>query len=507
MRNSHWGVCSHCGGCSLDFLDGFQNLLPLLAGRQLGVVLAGILIGTLVAEVSQLRAIHAVALFLPLTYTLNLPVESTLILLLTIYYSASFGRPNNGEAVEVNSCLKKRYAKERFYSGTGSFVGGIFAISGLLLLVAIMEKVAVRFAPGEYFFLVIFALATLSLRAGQYPVRTLLSGVLGLMIAAIGIDPTTGVLRFTFNEPQLYDGIEFSTIVVGLFVISQILTLLLPSQNPPRNGAGKPYVHRHDSLLRCRGTLLRSALAGFFIGILPGVGASIASSSAAQLEKRILLSRTTSQNFTPRTGLASETANTAAVGGAMAPLLALGIPGSGTAAIMLGALLLHNISPGPGLFTQNTELVWSLAAALAVTNLILLFCHPILPRWLHGLGQIPLWVLAPTMTVLAFVGVYSVNKSSLSLLIMLIIGGLGYLLERWKYPLVPLLLGFVLGDLMENNLRRALAISGGDWKILFASPTSQLFCTLSFLVMMLALFLSRTRRFQTGSAENPDSAT
>jgi len=189
----------------------------------------------------------------------------------------------------------------------------------------------------------------------------------------------------------------------------------------------------------------------------------------------------------------------------MAPLLALGIPGSGTAAVMLGALLLHNISPGPGLFTHNTELIWSLAAALAAANLILLFCHPILARWLNRPGGIPLWILAPTMTVLAFIGVYSVNKSPLSLLIMVIIGVLGFLLERWQYPLVPLLLGFVLGDLMENNLRRALAISGGDWTILLASPISKLFCILSFLVVILALFLSRKGRSQTSRVMKPDS--
>jgi len=207
----------------VDIVDGIENLMPLLGGRQISVIFAGILIGILIAQIEQLRAIHAVALFLPLTYTLNLPIESTLILLLTIYYAASFGRSNNGAAIKVQSKLNEGlYVREQFYMGTGSFIGGLFAAFGLVLLVAVMEKVALRFAPEEYFLLVIFALATLSLRAGQYPLRTLLSGVLGLMIASIGIDPTTGVLRFTFNEPQLYDGIEFTKELLKTFTCARL---------------------------------------------------------------------------------------------------------------------------------------------------------------------------------------------------------------------------------------------------------------------------------------------
>ncbi len=488
--------------------DAFPQALSLLGNSlQLLNVVVGTLIGVLIAAGTQLRAIHVVALFLPLTYTLNLPVESTLILLLAIYYAASFGRQNGADQKnELPAARWIRVTSEEFFFDIGSFFGGLCAMCGLLLLVSVMEKVALRFGPEEYFTLVIFALASLSLRVGQYPLRTLVSGVLGLMLATIGIDPTTGVLRFTFNEPQLFDGIEFSTVVVGLFVISQLPALLLAPAEPPRTvPAEHPAKERKPPLMNYKWTLVRSAVSGFLIGLLPGAGASIASASSAQLESRFFSSHHGPRHRRRQETLAAETANTAAVGGAMAPLLALGIPGSGTAAIMLGALLLHNITPGPGLFTQHTDLVWSLAAAMGLANFLLLLGRSQLVRRIQALGQVPAWVLAPTMTVLAFVGVFSVNKSSLSLLIMLIIGMLGYCLERWRYPLVPLLLGFVLGDLMENNLRRALAVSGGDLQILIDSPVSKLFCILSVLVVVLALFLGRLHNRNSTSTAPPEA--
>jgi putative tricarboxylic transport membrane protein len=189
----------------------------------------------------------------------------------------------------------------------------------------------------------------------------------------------------------------------------------------------------------------------------------------------------------------------------MVPLLALGIPGSGTAAILLGALLLHNITPGPGLFTRHADLVWALAMSMCFCNLLLLAIWPLVRLFRH-IQQVPDWILAPVLTVLAFVGVFSVNKSAFSLLIMLFLGLLAYLLDRWHYPLVPLLLGFVLGDLMENYLRRALSISGGDLQILYASNLAKICWGLSLLVVVLPLVLTRLHRKQEKAQLNSGEA-
>ncbi len=465
------------------------------------MVIFGALLGSLIGTISGLRAIHGVALCLPLTYTFSLPIESTLIFLLTTYYAAEFGRQDTAGYQARNSAEQKQLTMIQTLSGIGSFFGGITAIGGMVVSIILIRQVAFNFGPAEYFVLVIFAFASLSIRAGRYPLRTLISTVIGIMMATIGIDSATGTLRFTMGIPQFYDGIEFTTVVVGLFVISKLYELLAP--NPTRTKEFLKTEHlriNKVSIFACRWALLRSALVGFIIGILPGGGAVLASRLGLKIEQTCFASDQDKLRGRLKAIVAKETANSSAVGGAMVPLLALGIPGSGTAAILLGALLLHNITPGPSLFAQHADLIWALLLSMGLGHLLLLCLYWPITRLFSRVREIPGWFFVPTLIVLAFIGIFSVNESSLSLLTMLFLGLGGYLLERWHYPLPPLLLGFVLGGLMENTLRRALAISGGDLSVLYTSPICRTLWILTIVVVVVPLIISR---FFTGQRQDP----
>ena len=458
----------------------------------LTMVIIGVLLGSLVGTITALRAIHGVALLLPLTHTFALPIESTLILLLTTYYAAEFGRQKTAGHPASNETQKKQLFMIQTLAGIGSFCGGVTAVIGMFFSIILIRQIVIHLGPAEYFVLVIFAFASLSIRAGHYPIRTCISTLIGIMIATIGIDSTTGTMRFTMNIQQFFDGIEFTTVVVGLFVISKLFELLTPP-NPTESSVVKFEQLRVNkiSLLACRWAMLRSAIIGFIVGILPGGGAVLASRIGLKIEQTCFASDQDRLRGRLKAIVAEETANSSAVGGAMVPLLALGIPGSGTAAIMLGALLLHNITPGPGLFAQHADLIWALLLSMAFGNLLLLCLYWPITRLFSRVKEIPDWVFGPVLIVLSFIGVYSINESPLSLLVMLFLGLCGYLLERYHYPLPPLLLGFVLGTLMENTLRRALAISGGDISVLYTSPICQTLWLLTLFVVLVPLLISR----------------
>lgn len=477
-----------------------QGLAIATSALNLNMVLIGVLLGSLIGCLPSLRTIHGVAVFLPVAYAISLPIESTLILLLAIYLAAEFS--SNYSAPTINR-KKADTARQWFPSlpTISSFCGGLTAVAGLMMVFYAMRQVAVLFGPAEYFVLVIFAFASLSVRAGEYPLRALGSTCLGLMLATVGIDSTTGVLRYTFDEPQLYDGIEFTTVVVGLFVVSEIFIWLEKSErpkatftNPLAESLGWP------SIVADRWVLLRASLVGFLTGVLPGVGASTASYFAVKLERSLVNSKTATQVGSLREAIARETANSASIGGAMVLLLVLGIPGSGTTAILLGTLLLYNITPGPGMVVQHSELIWAIIVSMLFGNLLLLPLNMLFRRLFCRFQKIPDWVLAPGLIALAFVGVFSVNQSSLSLIILILLGFFAYQMTRWHFSLVLMLVGFVLGELMEDNLRRALAISGGDLHILYASLSSKILWTLIVFVILLPLLIQR--RTDRKTAEN-----
>lgn len=490
---------------SLDYLwTGFA--VALTPGNLL-LALLGCFLGTIIGALPAIGPINGIALLLPIAYTMKLPPESTMILLAAVYYGAEYGGRISsillnvpGDAGAVMTALdgnplarKGRGAEALAISALSSFVGGMLAVIGLTFFGPLLGLIAIKFGPAEYTALMIFAFATLASMVGASPVKTLIAATLGLLLTTIGLDPTSGAYRFTFDEPELHDGIEFIILVIGLFSISEVL-LMLEHQ---RKGTlqiipvGKGFPSWAD-IKPCIWPTLRSSVSGFIVGVLPGTGASVASAIAYTTEKR-LLDRGTFGKGDMRGLAAPEAANNAAAGGAFVPMLTLGVPGSGTTAVMLGALMLYNITPGPQLFTERPELAGGLIASMYIGNIMLLAMNiPMIGVFVKML-QAPNKLLIPAILILSILGVYTAYSSIISVMLMLGIGVIGWALRKLSFDMAPIVLGFVLGKVMETNLRNALAISGGDISILFESPISLALWAMAVAIVVLPFWISRRR--------------
>ncbi|AHJ13601.1 tricarboxylate transport membrane protein TctA [Sulfurospirillum multivorans DSM 12446] len=469
----------------------------VLTPTHLFLIFLGCLLGTLFGALPGLGPINGVAILLPICYTLGLPVESSLIMLAGIYYGAEFGGRISsillnvpGDAGAVFTCLdgypmaqKGLAGPALALSGVASFIGGTIAIVGLTFFAPLLASVAIYFGPAEYFVLMVFAFATIGALMGSNPVKSLIGVTIGLIIGVVGVDSTTGVLRFTLGEAELYDGFEFLIVIVGFFAVSEIMLMLEhhSSEDFEMPKITRVYVTMKE-LLYCKWTMVRSSLIGFVVGTLPGTGASIASAVSYTIAQKISDKEGTFGKGDMRGLAAPESANNACAGGALVPMLTLGVPGSGTTAVLLGALMLYNINPGPMLFVEQPKLVWGLIASMYIGNVMLLIINFPMVRIFTKILQVPYWLLVPSVIVLAFVGVYSVNMSTFALLLSLILGVLGYFLRKLHYPMAPVILGFVLGKIMEDNLRRAFAMSGGEIGIFFQG-------TINYILWGLTLFI------------------
>ncbi|KSV70282.1 tripartite tricarboxylate transporter TctA [Sinorhizobium sp. GW3] len=500
---------------NLDYLwNGFTVALTL---QNLLIGLAGCFIGTLVGALPAIGPINGIALLIPIAYTMGLPAESTMILLAAVYCGAEYGGRISsillnvpGDAGAVMTALdgnpmarQGRAGEALMLSGLSSFVGGVFGAVGLALFAPLLAGLAIGFGPAEYFVLMVFAFATLGSMVGSQPVKTLIGCTLGLMLATVGLDATSGAYRFTFNEPELGDGIEFVVLVIGLFSVSEALLIL------EHQASGVTVIRelgrmtaRLDDIRKSIGATLRGSVIGFIVGVLPGTGASVSSAVSYTTEKRISDSEGTFGKGDVRGLTAPEAANNATACGAFVPMLTLGVPGSGTTAVMLGALMLYNIQPGPMLITERPEVVGGLIASLFIGNVLLLLLNLPLVNIFARVLTVPNWLLVPGILVLSVVGVYSTHASVFSILLMLGIGIIGWLLRKAGFDMAPIILGFVLGHVMEVNLRNALAISGGDISILFQSKISIILWILAgaMAVMPLVAGWRRTKVVKTATS-------
>ncbi len=480
---------------SFDYL--WTGFAVALSWQNLLIGLIGCFLGTVIGALPAIGPINGIALLLPIAYTLGLPPESTMILLAAIYMGSEYGGRISsillnvpGDAGAVMTALdgnplarQGRAGEALMISGLSSFVGGIIGVLGLTLFAPFLASLAVGFGPAEYFVLMVFAFATLGSMVGSQPVKTLIGCVLGLMLATVGLDPTSGAYRFTFDSPELGDGIDFVVLVIGLFSISEAM-LMLESHAMGASVIGKvgrTFV-RFKDIVFTTGATLRGSIIGFVVGVLPGTGASVASAVSYTLEKRVSDRDGTFGKGDMR-GLASpEAANNSCAAGAFVPMLTLGVPGSGTTAVMLGALMLYNIQPGPQLFAERPEIVGGLIASLYIGNVLLLLLNIPFVGIFSRLLLLPNWILVPGILVLSVVGVYSTHASVESIMLMLAIGCLGWVLRKLGFDMAPIILGFVLGKVMEVNLRNALAISGGELGILFQSHISLILWALAIFV-------------------------
>lgn len=483
---------------TLSYLS--QGFGVALSPNNLITALSGTLIGTVVGLLPGLGPINGVALLIPVAFALGLPPETALILLASVYLGCEYGGRISsillnipGEASAVMTTLDgyplARQGKGGIalsISAWSSFIGGLIATLGVVAFAPLLAQWAVSFGPAEYFMLMVFAIVCLAGMAGNKPVKTAVAVVIGLLLSCIGIDANSGVYRFTFGSLGLADGIQFVVLVLGLFSVSEILMLLERTHygQAAAKASGRMLFNFKEGA-SVFATNIRSGLTGFIFGILPGAGATLASAVSYMSEKRLAGPKGNFGNGDLRGLAAPETANSASACGSMVPMLTLGIPGSGTTAVMLGALTLYNITPGPLLFQNQPDIVWGLIASLFVANVILIIMNVPMIKVFTRILAVPNWALVPAIAIITSIGVYAVHATTFDLFLMVAIGVFGYVLRKLDFPLSALLLGFILGGMMESNLRRALSISNGDLAILWSSPITLALWALVALMVAL----------------------
>ncbi|QCR31659.1 tripartite tricarboxylate transporter permease [Lysinibacillus sp. SGAir0095] len=488
-------------------LDGFATALQW---HNILFALVGVIIGTAVGVLPGIGPMSGVALLIPVTATLTsgMPTEaaaaSSIILLAGVYYGAMYGGSTTsillntpGESSSVVTALdgyqmaqQGRAGAALSISAIGSFVAGIVSLIGLVLLAKPLSNLALEFGPAEYFSLMLLGLCAVSGLAGKSVTKALIMTVLGLMLGTIGIDAVSGIARFTYDIPVLYGGIEFLTIAVGLFAIGEVFKTILEREadDEPIAKINRILPTKQD-LKDSAKPIARGSFLGFFIGVLPGAGATLASFFSYITEKK---SSKNPDSFGKGNiaGVAGpESANNAASGGAMIPLLTLGIPGSGTTAILMGALIMYNVQPGPLLFTDHPDIAWGLIASMFIGNLVLLILNMPLVKVFAKIIQTPKKYLLPIIIAISFFGVYAVQYSTFDLYLLIACGVIGYLFTKNDYPVAPLVLALVLGPMIENNMRRALTISNGEWNVFVTSPLSLIFLIIAVAWIVVPLIL------------------
>ena len=492
-----------------SFIDnlalGFSVALSL---KNLLFALIGALIGTAIGVLPGIGPLNAIALLLPFCIALKLEPSSALILLAAIYYGSGYGgritaillnMPGEPSAVLTTldghpMAKQGRGSAALAVSGIGSFVGATLSVVLMTFLSVPLAKVAVLFSPADYVALIAFALSLLGAVAPGNAAKTWAAGCLGLLLALVGVDSGTGVERFTFGSLELLGGIDFTVLAIGLFAIGEVLLLLEVRLRAEvaKLGGGASLSLRE--VLRCAPGMLRATGIGFVIGVLPGAGASVASALSYATERKLAGAGHTFGGGDIRGVAAPETADNAAQIGNMVPMLSLGIPGSGTTAVLLGALLMYNITPGPLLFQQRPDVVWGLIASMYVGNIMLLMLNLPLVGVFARLLTVPAWVLYPGVVALSFAGVYAASNSVSDLWLATAFGVMGWVFRKLDVPLVPVVLGFVLGRLLEDNLRRAMSLSDGDVLALVQSPVSAAFWVLTVLALLAPLAGAVRRR-------------
>src|SRR5687768_4449036 len=465
--------------------------------------LLGCMVGTLIGVLPGIGPVATIAMLLPITF--HLPPTASLIMLAGIYYGAQYGGSTTsillnvpGESSSVVTCLDGYQMARNGRAGAAlgiaaiaSFIAGTVGVVLLMLISPPLAKVALSFSSPEYFALMSLGLAMVVLLAGKSLVKALLAMLVGLWIASMGTDLFTAVSRFTFGHSELLDGVDFVVVAIGVFAVGEVLgnmekrevVELLPVPKGLRN-----LLPTMEELKACRFAFVNGSVVGFIIGILPGAGSTIASFISYGIEKAVSKHPEKFGTGVPEGVAAPEGANNSETGGALVPMLTLGIPGSSTTAILLAALILWGLKPGPLMIQDNPTLFWGLVASMYVGNVMLLILNiPLIPLFAQIL-RLPAALLYPVIFGISIVGVYSVSSSVFDVWMLAVFGLLGYVMRRLDYPSAPLILGLVLGDSMERALRQSLMMSQGDVGILVSRPISAVMLALAVLILLLPLF-------------------
>jgi putative tricarboxylic transport membrane protein len=471
----------------------------------------GCFLGTIIGVLPGLGPAATIALLLPVTF--HMEPTGAIIMLAGIYYGAKYGGSTTsillnmpGESSSVVTCIDGYQMARRGRAGAAlgiaaiaSFVAGTIGVLALSLIAPPVANFALRFSSPEYFALMCFGLALVALLGGDSIIKALLALLVGLWLASIGVDLFTAQARFVFGQSKLLGGLDFLVIAIGIFAIGEILSnvekrgtiQMLPVPRGIRN-----LLPSWEELKACRFALFNGSVTGFIIGVLPGAGSTIASFVSYGIEKAVSRHPEKFGTGVPEGVAAPEAANNADTGGALVPLLTLGIPGGSSTAIMLSALILWGVRPGPLMMEEAPDVFWGLVASMYIGNVVLLLMNlPLVPLFAQIL-RLPTYVLHPAILGLSIIGAYSVSSHLFDVGLLAGFGLLGYGMGKLGYPSAPLILGFVLGDAMERALRQSLMMSQGDLSILVTRPISAVLLAFAVLILVLPL-LGRFNQWRT----------
>ncbi|WP_420405451.1 tripartite tricarboxylate transporter permease [Nisaea sp.] len=479
-------------------MEAFLSALAAFADPYLlGVVLIGTIGGVLVGAMPGLSSTMATALLLPFTLTMD-PIPA-IALLSALYCAGTFG--GSITAILVNAPGAPPAAATAFdgyplaqrgqagmalgMAAVSSVIGGIFSVVVLIIAAPLLSRVAYNFGPPEYFALALFGLSMLATISGESAVKNLIGGALGVLLATVGMDFTTGVDRFTFGYWEISEGIHFIPVMIGLFAGCEFLTQASKlKQKRVRAMLDAVKLPGWHDFKRCIGTIARSCGIGSFIGLLPAEGGTVAAMIGYNEAKRWAKDKSGFGKGDIRGVAGPEAANNAATGAAMVPTLALGIPGSATTAIILGALLVHGLRPGPHLFTETPTLLYAIFLSMLLANFAFAAFGFVGAKLFARVTLIPIEFLWPAVFVLASIGSYALEQSILDVWIMLTAGLLGFVLKRYGFSAAPIIMGLILGELVENSLKQSLIIFDHDWLRFLERPIVVTFLALTLASMV-----------------------
>jgi putative tricarboxylic transport membrane protein len=470
----------------------------------------GAVLGTAVGVLPGLGPAATISLLLPLSYALGSPLTS-IIMMAGIYYGAMYGGSTTsillnmpGEAASVVTCIdgyqmakKGRAGPALGIAAVGSFIAGTVGIIGLSFIAPPLSRFALQFGPTEYFSLTVLGLMLAAYLSGKSIIKGILMVIFGLLLATVGLDPISGKERYTFGTLILMDGLDFLTLAMGVFGIGEILI------NLEEKISNQLVTNKITNLwptiadwVAARWAVLRGSLVGFFVGLLPGGGAVIASLVAYGVEKKVADHPEQFGAGAIEGVAAPESANNAAASASFIPMLTLGLPGNPAIAMIYAALLIQGVQPGPFLIKDHPDVFWGVIASMYIGNVILLVLNlPLVGIWAQML-RVPYAILAPAVVVICSVGVFSIKNNVTDVLMMLVFGVLGYILRKLEFELGPLLLAFVLGGILEKSLSQALLISGGNFVVFVSRPISAAFLGLVALLAAAPLALGLFRRLR-----------
>jgi putative tricarboxylic transport membrane protein len=498
----------------MDFLSNLHlGFSVILQPGNLFLCFLGCVMGTLVGVLPGLGPVAAISILLPSTYRMS-PV-SAIIMLAGIYYGAMYGGSTTsilvnipGESASVITCLdgyqmarQGRAGAALGISAFGSFIAGTIATILIMIAAPPLAGIALVFGPPEYFSLMILGLAMLIYLAMASMLKALMMACLGVILGTLGTDPIHGVERFTFGSYTLMDGLGLVPVLMGLFGISEVLLTVEQSAKvdvyKTRIGKLLPTLEDWGKSVKA---ILRGTFIGFFIGILPGGTAVVSSFSAYIVEKKL-------SKYPEKFGTgmiegvaAPEAANNSASQGSFIPLLTLGIPSNVVMAVLLGALLIQGVTPGPLLIKKHPDIFWGVIGSMYVGNLMLLLLNlPLIGIWVKLL-KVPYAILFPMILFFCLLGVYTVNNSHVEIIIMIIFGGIGYWMRKFGYEGAPLVLAFVLSPMLENAFRQSLIMSGGGFGIFLSRPISLGLLSVTFALLLLP-FIPGLKRIPKGEPE------